>query len=116
MDNIGGADLSDQYETLASSMEMGIFLDVAVASVAFFYLAREGWQARRAQSLQAHFGDLWNVLDAATHLGQLLTVVLHVAHCDEARIAGACTMLLLSAGVLFYLRGFEHTSFLVAIW
>ena len=57
------------------------------------------------------------MLDALTHCGQLLTVILHVAGCDEARIAGAFTMLLLAWGVLFYLRGFEHTSFLVAmIW
>ena len=80
-------------------------------------MAREGWQATRAQSVEAHFSDIWNVLDALTHCGQLLTVILHVAGCDEARIAGAFTMLLLAWGVLFYLRGFEHTSFLVAmIW
>ena len=30
MDNIGGADLSDDATTIASSLEMGIFLDMAV--------------------------------------------------------------------------------------
>ena len=42
MDNIGGADLSDDATTIASSLETGIFLDVAVAVVACVYLATRG--------------------------------------------------------------------------
>jgi hypothetical protein len=86
MDNIGASDLVDDYTTIASSLGVGIFLDVAVALAAIIYLLREGWQATRAQSIWEHFADKWNILDALTHIGELLTVILHVCKRDEVRI------------------------------